>query len=238
MKQCSTCRTTYTDDSLRFCLADGGTLVSIPDEEATLVSPKNDPFRVDIGSGSHRAAPVAQEASKPSTKKIVLVIGLFGVLIVGAAIVAAALIFVNKDKRAENVLPTPAVANASPTPDAEKQKLQDQLANIQRQLDEQQKSADKNSTPAAPSAPATPRPDTTGFVTARVNSPGDGFLALRDKPHAGFGNRLAKIPHGATVTIENCGPLQKRLGGRVGRWCTVTWNNQTGYVFDAFLDRQ
>jgi hypothetical protein len=233
MKQCSTCRTTYTDDSLRFCLADGGTLVSIPDEEATLVSPKNDPFRVDIETSARRTEPVTQESSKPSTTKIVLVIGLFGVLIVGAAIVAAALIYVNKDKRAENVLPTPTVANASPTPDAEKQKLQDQLANIQRQLDEK-KSADKNT----PATPATPKTDTTGFVTARVNSPGDGFLALRDKPHAGFGNRLAKIPHGATVTIENCGPLQQRLGGRIGRWCMVTWNNQTGYVFDAFLDRQ
>lgn len=240
MKQCSTCRTTYTDDSLRFCLADGGTLISIEDEQATLVSPKNDPFRVDIGSTSHRpaAGTVTPEPSKPSTMKIVMVIGLFGVLIVGAAIVAAALIYVNKDKRAENVLPTPAVSNISSTPDAEKQKLQDQLANIQRQLDEQQKSADKNSTPASPNPPATPRPDSTGFVTARVNSPGDGFLALRDKPHSGLGNRLAKIPHGATVMIENCGPLQQRLGGRIGRWCMVTWNNQTGYVFDAFLDRQ
>lgn len=234
MKQCSTCRTTYTDDSLRFCLADGGTLVSIPDEEATLVSPKNDPFRGDIGSGAYHAEPVTQETSKPSTIKIALVIGLFGVLIVGAAIVAAALIYVNKDKRVANVTPTPlSVANTSPPPDAEKQKLQDQLANIQRQLDKQ-KSADKNT----PATPATPKTDTTGFVTARVNSPGDGFLALRDKPHAEFGNRLAKIPHGASVTIENCGPLQQRLGGRVGRWCVVTWNNQTGYVFDAFLIRE
>jgi hypothetical protein len=216
-------------------------LVSIADEEATLVSPKNDQFRVDIGSSSHRpaVATVTPESSKPSTMKIVMVMGLFGVLIVGAAIVAAALIYVNKDKKIANTSPTPvSLANTSSTPDAEKQKLQDQLANIQRQLDEQQKSTDKNSTPAPPNTPATPKTDTTGFVTARVNSPGDGFLALRDKPHAAFGNRLAKIPHGATVMIENCGPLQQRLGGRVGRWCMVTWNNQTGYVFDAFLDRQ
>jgi hypothetical protein len=170
--------------------------------------------------------------------KIVGIIGLFGALIVAGMIIAIALIYTNKDKRVASPTPTLVAANTSSTPDAEKQKLQDQIANIQRQLEEQQKSADRNTTPAPPRAPAAPKTDNTGFVTARVNSPGDGFLALRDKPHAEFGNRLAKIPHGATVTIENCGPLQQRLGGRVGRWCMVTWNNQTGYVFDAFLDRQ
>ena len=36
-------------------------------------------------------------------------------------------------------------------------------------------------------------------MTARVDSPGDGFLALRAVPDARSGEPLAKIPHGTTV---------------------------------------
>ncbi|HVG33892.1 MAG TPA: discoidin domain-containing protein [Pyrinomonadaceae bacterium] len=35
MKRCPTCRSTYTDDSLRFCLQDGSQLVHISDEEGS-----------------------------------------------------------------------------------------------------------------------------------------------------------------------------------------------------------
>lgn len=235
MKQCPTCRTTYTDDSLRFCLADGANLVSIPDDDSTLVSPKFEPVRAEAASGRRSVSPDAAEP--PSTKKIVLVIGSAVILFVGAVVVAGALLYFNRDTRRANAVtqPTP-TSTPAPTPDGERQKLEDQLANIQRQLDEQKaenKSTDTDATPVPPTPP-----DTTGFVSARVNSPNDGFLALRDKPHAEFGNRVEKIPHGATVTIENCGPLQRRLGGRLGRWCMITYNGKTGYAFDAFLERQ
>ncbi len=36
MKRCPTCKSTYTDDSLRFCLQDGATLLSLRDESPTL----------------------------------------------------------------------------------------------------------------------------------------------------------------------------------------------------------
>jgi hypothetical protein len=121
--------------------------------------------------------------------------------------------------------PTPSL-----TPDAEKQRLQDELANIQRRLDEQQKNANRTSPPPPP-----PSPTSSGTVTARVNSPNDGFLALRTQPDADYGDRIAKIPNGDLVTIENCNRNRVTIGGRAGRWCLVSWNGQEGYVFDAWL---
>jgi hypothetical protein len=227
MKQCPTCHTTYTDDSLRFCLADGSSLDPLPDNEATLVKPMR-------SAAENQAA--GTMAAQPSTAKIVVVIGLVALFLLIGTGIALALLYSNRDSRKANVPATPAsVATPVATPDLEKQNLQDQLANIQKQLDAQ-KASNKNT--GAPSAATTPAVDATGYVSARVNSPNDGFLALRDKPHAEFGNRIERIPHGAVVTIENCGATQRRLGGRSGRWCMVTYNGKTGYVFDAFLIRQ
>src|SRR5687767_552669 len=110
MKQCPTCRTTYTDDSLRFCLADGGILVSVPDNEATLVKAKHEPVRVNIDSGSNPPSASFESAPKPSTTKIVLVIGLFAALLLGAAGVAAALLYFNRDSRKANSVTTPTPA--------------------------------------------------------------------------------------------------------------------------------
>ncbi|MEQ1646623.1 MAG: hypothetical protein ABL959_24425, partial [Pyrinomonadaceae bacterium] len=57
MKQCPSCRTTYTDDTLRYCLADGSSLVAHDDEatfvrnsvaEPTVMLGRDSPVRVDI----------------------------------------------------------------------------------------------------------------------------------------------------------------------------------------------
>ncbi len=233
MKQCPQCRTTYTDDSLSFCLADGTSLTSLPDDESTLVISKGDGQRFkSAGDEIH-----VQRQAGPSTAKAVIIIGLVALFMIAGIGLGAALLYFNRQSRkADVVLPATPSPMPSPTADLERQKLQDQLANMQRQLDEQ-KAANNNDSPSVSDSPS-PVESSSGFVTARVNSPNDGFLALRDKPHAQLGDRLEKIPHGATVTIENCGPLQRRLGGRLGRWCMVIYNGKTGYVFDAFLDRQ
>ena len=44
MKRCPTCRSTYTDDSLRFCLQDGSQLVHISDEEQSSDAPPTEVF--------------------------------------------------------------------------------------------------------------------------------------------------------------------------------------------------
>ena len=125
--------------------------------------------------------------------------------------------------------PTP-TASTNPTADAEKERLQKELANAQRKIDEQ-----KNANRPASTAPF-PEPSRSGVATARVNSPNDGFLALRDKPDAEYGVRLVKIPHGSVVTLEDCQRQRVTVSGRSGRWCMVTYDGTTGWVFDAWLD--
>lgn len=242
MKQCPVCKTTYTDDTLRYCLADGNALSEGPLSQETLLSPhEHGAVRVPIEREEPRtfqqpppAVIVAGTRSSGKGFKVFLAVAIILILFAGAAAVAGLILYnnLNSDKPNINIAksPTPSATATpwlSPTVDPEKQKLQDELANLQKKLD-QQKNANVVSPPPAP----TPN---RGYQTAQVNSPGDGFLALRSEPDAEYGNRIAKIPHGATVEINNCERSKVTIGGRTGRWCQVTYNGQTGYVFDAFL---
>lgn len=56
MKRCPTCRSTYTDDSLRFCLQDGSQLVHIDDEEGAADADRTMRDHLD-GRASEREAP-------------------------------------------------------------------------------------------------------------------------------------------------------------------------------------
>jgi hypothetical protein len=156
-----------------------------------------------------------------------------GALVAVVAVIAGVLLIsyagTGTNENTKAATPTPA-ASVTPTTDAEKDRLQKELANAQRKLDEQ-----KSSSRTANTAPF-PEPSRPGVATARVNSPNDGFLALRDKPDADYGTRLAKIPHGTVVTLEDCQRQRVNVGGRSGRWCMVTYEGTTGWVFDAWLD--
>ena len=213
MKQCPVCKTTYTGESLRFCLADGTSLETIFDEEPTVVRP-NQPTR---RSGLWW--------------KVLL--GLIALVFVGTAVLGLAglVFFYNSAGTNSNVAvrksPTPK-PSASPTPDTEKQRLQEELANLQKKLNEQ-KTSPANTKPF----PETREP---GHVYAKVNSPNDGFLALRSEPDTEYGEQLFKIPHGAEVELSNCEKEQETISGRVGRWCLVTYKDYAGYVFDAWLE--
>ncbi|HEX2640645.1 MAG TPA: hypothetical protein VHL50_08745, partial [Pyrinomonadaceae bacterium] len=86
--------------------------------------------------------------------------------------------------------------------------------------------------------PATADSDETKTYTSRatVNSPSDGFLALRSLPDANYGERIAKIPHGSTVDVISCADDQVTIGSHTGHWCLITYQSNAGFVFDAFLD--
>lgn len=237
MKQCPQCRTTYTDDTLKFCLADGALLSEIG-EEVTAVRPG---VRVDIEPPRTVAVPGAQPQKKsgfPVVKVVIalLVLGFLGLLAAGGA---GVLFYMNSSGNSRTVaqnIPTPtpkptATPSATPDVDAEQERLEKELANVLKKLEDELKS-DANSS----SSPPPSKDDTSdGRPTARVNSPGDGFLALRDEPDAKTGELLAKIPHGAVVNLENCEKQQTTVAGRTGRWCMVTYQGETGYVFDAWL---
>jgi hypothetical protein len=232
MKQCPACKTTYTDESLRYCLADGATLVSVT-EEPTVFAPRKDAVRVDIPS-RELTTPIADPSPKKSSSawlKALTAFGVIGFLFVVAIVVAVAILYMNTGGRDPNVKAATPTPSQTPTPDSEKQRLQDELANLQKRLDEQ-----KNANKATNKAVPFPTQSEPGVVTARVNSPNDGFLAMRNIPDSEYGTRLAKIPHGATVTLNNCEKEKVTIGGRSGRWCQVEYQGQTGWVFDAWLE--
>jgi hypothetical protein len=238
MKQCPVCKTTYNDDSLSFCLSDGNRLIDAADEEPTVVrSAARDALRVDLSAGAEPTIVPKPEppGSGSSTKWIKIVIAVF--LLVRAAVAALGLAGVVVYYSMGGATPTPTpvpptprpTATATSTPDLEKERLRDEIANIQKRLEEQKKNAntwDRDETDDERGSP----------ITATVDSPNDGFLALRNQPDADHGERIAKIPHGAEVEILNCEKAAVTIGGRNGRWCQVDYNGRTGWVFDAWLE--
>jgi hypothetical protein len=254
MKQCPSCLTTYTDETLRFCLADGSILTALDDEQSTLVRSsglrpaeetvvmgKPDGVRVDIPIGSIQASKVDQNRIPPTTSggsssglifKVVLAfvgLGILALLLVGAAGVVYYFSSGKSEPPAVNTANTQQ-PQSSPTPAKDdRDDLRDQIANLQKQLNEQKKATlPSNSQITQPKQSAT-------TTTARANSPSDGFLALRSLPSSDIGERILKIPHGATVSIGACGPVVRPVS-RSGRWCQATYNGYSGWVFDAFIE--
>ncbi len=248
MKQCPKCKTVYTDDSLQFCLSDGANLISVDDRdeaaETVRMSVGGAPLRVDIPQNSvptifTNAPPVQQAAPNQSAKKKFGIIAavLIGFFLLLAGIGIAGFVFYkqsgNQNSQIAAASPTP---NGKPTaspvtsPKDETEKLKGDLANLQKQLDEQKKQ--KTNAPANNSAPPSASPQTP--KVAKVNSPRDGFLALRSEPDSDTGYRIAQIPHGATLTVLGC-PIPSNVGKMFGRWCKVIYEGQSGWAFDAFM---
>ena len=235
MKQCPVCKTTYTDATLSFCLADGAALADMADEQPTIVRQGGEPMRVQIPQETARttAPPTYQQAapsqggSSGGLLKVLLVV--FGLGILAALALAAGTLIYFRINRADQApgannsnVKMPATSSPTPTPDD----LRDQkIANLERQLNDQKTNSRPANVPVAP-------PNQPGRTIARVNSPGDGFLALRTLPSSTAGSRILQIPHGATVSVGGC------LGnGRAGsgRWCRANYNGYSGWVFDAYL---
>lgn len=249
MKQCPTCKNTYTDDSLAFCLSDGTTLISFQNEEATQqFSAANNPIRVNIAPETTPTAftPVFQQPQPKGGKGwiIGLIVGLFLLAIVGIGGIGA-LYFIKSggDKTAvgqenkpenKNVSTTASnlnsniLSNSSAQMPDETAAMKQKLAELEKQLKEQKGKVP--TVPTLPTAPAVPKVPTV--ITAKVNSPGDGFLALRTGPSSETGERILQIPHGASVTVLAC---QAAAKGKKGKWCRVNYNGNSGWAFDGFL---
>jgi SH3 domain-containing protein len=231
MKQCPACKTTYTDASLRFCLEDGSPLVDLTDEQHTVMRQGGvNPLRIDIPRKDGPKVVLKREPEPRGGTATLLKIAVAVVLLIVAAIaalgLAGAAFYYGSSTAKPEAAPTRTPA-PSPTLDDEKQPLKDEIANIQKRLDERKKSS--NTDPADDDLH-------DASVTATVNSPNDGFLALRTEPDADRGTRLAKVPHGHIVEVLNCEKQAISIAGRSGRWCLVEYNGQTGWVFDGFLD--
>lgn len=241
MKHCPNCKSTYTDETLKFCLADGTTLVSLSDADKTVALSNEEtvemraglptnPVRVEFQKDSEpdsiatMFSPQRFQAEPPERKGYGFVVGILVALLVVVLLGFAgfaAYVFLKPE-----VKPVVTVSSPTPTPNSSAENtanLQQKLADLEKRLEDQQK----------PSPTQTTVP-VTQVRTARANSPSDGFLALRSLPNTETGTRLAKIPHGALFTVLSC-PNPTNPGKIKGRWCRVNYEGTEGWAFDAYM---
>ena len=115
--------------------------------------------------------------------------------------------------------------------DLEKEKLEEKIERLEEEVEEQK----KKPAPAPPKKKKTPRPTELEMGYMRVNSPGDGWLALRSGPSS-QSRLLVKIPHRSVVRVDYCGSVV-RSGKLRGRWCEVVYKGRKGWSFDYYLRR-
>lgn len=229
MRVCPHCRNTYTDDTLIYCLADG-TLLERPDDDQPTV------VRTSILTAEPTQVLPRKTAEtttgRSSGVAVKLVIG-FAVLAVLAAIgvVAAVVAYysVGGGRETYSEYPTPQTTPRS-TPD-QNEELKEKIAELERKLAEKE----NDDVPFDPSDFQIDIPMTGETRTGTVDSPNDGFLALRSLPSSEIGARLTKIPHGSTVTIGICGPAVAP-GKRKGRWCQASYGGYSGWIFDGYIN--
>lgn len=232
MKQCPSCGTTYTDASLSYCLSDGATLTELSiAEEPTVVHRGRDPMRVEIPQTEPIVpqATVSQQASGGSStvlKVVVVVLILIILAIIGLGI--AGVLYYTSGRGDNPVVTNLNTNKASPSPSPaptanETEELRKQIADLEKKMNEQRNTNRPADIPLS-------LPNQTTTRSARVTSPGDGFLALRTYPSSTIGERVLKIPHGASVTVGGC---LAPSGG--GRWCRANYNGYSGWVFDKYL---
>lgn len=233
MKRCPACGTTYTDDTLKYCLADGQRLGDAPDETTTVVRTRSDPADADtiaIRPDATRASGAADPGTRGILIKLAIALAV-AVLLAVIVIAGGAAIYIlsagnGNVATANNAVRSPVPPTPAPTRD-NRDELRDQIANLERRLEEQLRTGSNSAKPYS-----TPEMRSSG-VTARVDSPRDGFLALRSLPSSEIGDRVTTIPHGARVSLGACGPVTAVK--RRGRWCQASYAGYTGWVFDGYL---
>ncbi|QQS31794.1 MAG: hypothetical protein IPM50_08870 [Acidobacteriota bacterium] len=236
MKRCPSCGADYADPNLNFCLNDGTLLEnagisSASDSEETVVM-----FQPDTSSTPPRPtqfqtpsiAPPPQKKGGSGVVKLLIglvVAGFLFLVVAGVGVAAFFYFYAGSMTVKEEPRPHPPSSPPAAKKDPNKQ-LQDEIANLQKQIEEQKTGPDEYNVDL-PIDLLDPRP-------ATVNSPNDGFLALRSLPNSDIGQRIAKIPHGETITIGMCIDTGK-AGGKKGNWCMARYGDKTGWVFDAYL---
>ena len=63
-----------------------------------------------------------------------------------------------------------------------------------------------------------------------VNTPGDGFLALRSRPTTKKGKRLHKIPHDTLLKLGDC-----TLDETGSSWCETTFLGDKGWICEEYV---
>lgn len=90
---------------------------------------------------------------------------------------------------------------------------------------------ENNTRPPPPPSPTIPH---YSGETGVVNTPGDGFLALRRGPSSSENSQLLiKIPHATPLNIGECRP-----NSELERWCKTTYQGQTGWVLERYIVKE
>lgn len=247
MKRCPQCHSTYTDETLSFCLTDGAALVeddqakteafSAAGESGRIESRETGKGRVNIEIGdveeqSTIESHLPERSGSGVSKLVVAIISVLLLVFVGATVgLAIYLFYINQGPAKE------AASNVTDGRDAEIEQLKQRVEELGNRIVEDPETDNGNTDPKTPE-PTFPPEDDSEYdeeIIQRVNSPGDGFLALRDKPSATEGNRIARIPHGDIVVLGRCLDREETIGGRTGHWCRVKWEGRSGWVFDVWL---
>jgi hypothetical protein len=249
MKQCPVCKSVYTDESLSFCLNDGAALTapSLSSEVTQQMSFGSNetreyppPVHSEFQSGTPTQTSVPRNTTQTEKKginslAILAAVGLLFIIAI-AGITAAYFALIRQDNQTvvSQTNSTPVQNNNS----NETAELKKELERLKKQVEEQKTAKTNPTTPTTPTftttPPTTSTPPVKTTVAARVNSPNDGFLALRTAPSVKSGSQILQIPHGATVTVIDCQGYST-IGNRRGRWCRVNYDGQQGWSFDAFL---
>ncbi|MGB7069272.1 MAG: SH3 domain-containing protein [Pyrinomonadaceae bacterium] len=224
MKYCPNCGRSYLDLSLSFCLEDGSALLSAIDEQPTIVA--------------SRTQTVPQAKRRNGLWFLVLVAGVGFLVLAGSAAIGAFLYFLPKQAdntntvsniRSNEEIRRTSKDSATPTPErSDDVDFTESTNSLQKSLDDLKKVMSEMNTDISVER-------TDSVRIARVNSPRDGYLALRSSPSTETGERLTKIPHGTRIQVRDCESVTETAQGRKGRWCRVTYSGKTGYVADSWL---
>lgn len=258
MKKCPQCSNTYSDETLRFCLSDGTALVSADEQETREISSsERHEMIIDLSQNEpetvvFESAPVTGSIERKKSRAGMFIGGFVAAVILLSVVGMVALgIYYFAFAERKTVLKT----DTSATSNSNIVELKNKLANLEESLgnsNTKTNSADNNidelkkkianlegslgngntKTNSVDNAKTPPK-----ISTAVVNSPNDGFLALRTLPNHKTGKRIAKIPHGASISINSCRAKRVKIGKRTGRWCRVSYKGKSGWVFDAWLRR-
>ena len=235
----------YADDTLRFCLEDGTPLVDGVEEPtvirqggresyvteqlpANVTVPQHDATGVRIPTDDRGTRPITVHkfgSDFPWTKFVVIALAVGLIVVVAAGLLGVAF-YVGSGRKDSVVISSSPTPRPTQTPDDEKKRLEDEVAKLRKKLEDSNSSSDD----------AFDFSDLAGLGgSAQVDSPKDGFLALRNLPNVEYGERIAKIPHGANINILMCSDDTVTIDTRTGHWCMISYSEQVGWVFDAWL---
>ena len=198
--------------------------------------------RVDVPPSQSYSQPPPVQPRKSGSLVLKILIGIVALAVI-VVVAAAGLLGIfyylgrNDKTLVYSTTPTPAPSVSPATspyvitldPNDGNKSLEDKIKDLQKKLEEAANSDSDSEIPWDPD-------DLPNARTAKVNSPNDGFLALRNLPSTEIGSLIAKIPHDTTINVLICSEQSVRVGGRTGHWCMVSYNNRTGWVFDVWLE--